>query len=259
MRALQHDLRSAVTNELLIHYQPQFSIGHQLVGFEALLRWQHPTQGLILPGTFIPLAEDSGLIFPIGAWVLREACRQAASWAKPMQLAVNLSPVQFRQGDLTGLVRQILSETGLAPDRLELEITEGALINDYDRAMAILRELKSLGVHIALDDFGTGYSSLSYLQSFPIDKIKIDRSFVSKLDGTRQSGSIIRAIIALAHGLKLPVVAEGVETEEQFAFLAREACDEVQGHLFGRPAPIEQYSDLTGRSTAQDPTVPDAA
>ena len=259
LRALQHDLRSAGTSELVIHYQPQLSISRQLVGFEALLRWQHPAQGLILPGTFIPLAEDSGLIFPIGAWVLREACRQAASWAKPVQLAVNLSPVQFRQVDLTGLVRQILSETRLAPDRLELEITEGALISDYDRAMAILRELKSLGVHIALDDFGTGYSSLSYLQSFPIDKIKVDRSFVSKLDGTRQSGSIIRAIIALAHGLKLPVVAEGVETEEQFAFLAREACDEVQGHLFGRPAPIEQYSDLTGGSTAQDPTAPDAA
>ncbi|MGA7610096.1 MAG: EAL domain-containing protein, partial [Xanthobacteraceae bacterium] len=174
LRALQHDLRSAGTSELVIHYQPQLSISRQLVGFEALLRWQHPAQGLILPGTFIPLAEDSGLIFPIGGWVLREACRQAASWTKPVQLAVNLSPVQFRQGDLTGLVRQILSETRLAPDRLELEITEGALINDYDRAMAILRELKSLGVLIALDDFGTGYSSLSYLQSFPIDKIKID-------------------------------------------------------------------------------------
>jgi diguanylate cyclase (GGDEF)-like protein/PAS domain S-box-containing protein len=259
LRALQHDLRSAVTRELIIHYQPQLSISRRLVGFEALLRWWHPTQGLIPPATFIPLAEDSGLIFTIGAWVLREACREAASWPKPAQLSVNLSPVQFRQGDLTGLVRQILSETGLAPARLELEITEGALINDYDRAMAILRELKSLGVHIALDDFGTGYSSLSYLQSFPIDKIKIDRSFVSNLEGTQQSASIIRGIIALAHGLTLPVVAEGVETENQFAFLAREGCDEVQGHLFGRPGPIEQYAHLIGRSTARDPTVPDAA
>jgi diguanylate cyclase (GGDEF)-like protein/PAS domain S-box-containing protein len=259
LRALQHDLRSAGTSELIIHYQPQFSIRQQLVGFEALVRWQHPTQGLIPPGTFIPLAEDSGLIFPIGAWVLREACRQAASWANPVQLAVNLSPVQFRQGELTGLVRQILSETGLAADRLELEITEGTLINDHDRAMAILRELKSIGVHIALDDFGTGYSSLSYLQSFPIDKIKIDRSFVANLDGTRQSASIVRAIIALAHGLKLPVIAEGVETEEQFAFLARTTCDEVQGYLFGRPAPIEQYSHLIGRSNTNDPIVPDAA
>jgi len=177
-RAFQHDLRSAVPRELLINYQPQLSIARRLVGFEALLRWQHPTRGLIPPATFIPLAEDGGLIFTIGAWVLREACREAASWPKPVQLSVNLSPVQFRQGNLAGLVQQILSDTGLTPARLELEITEGALIHDHDRAMSILRELKALGVHIALDDFGTGYSSLSYLQSFPIDKIKIVRSFV---------------------------------------------------------------------------------
>jgi len=177
-RALQHALRSAVPRELLINYQPQLSIARRLVGFEALLRWQHPTRGLIPPATFIPLAEDGGLIFTIGAWVLREACREAASWPKPVQLSVNLSPVQFRQGNLAGLVQQILSDTGLTPARLELEITEGALIHDHDRAMSILRELKALGVHIALDDFGTGYSSLSYLQSFPIDKIKIVRSFV---------------------------------------------------------------------------------
>jgi diguanylate cyclase (GGDEF)-like protein/PAS domain S-box-containing protein len=258
-RALQRDLRSAVPRELLINYQPQLSIARRLVGFEALLRWQHPTRGLISPATFIPLAEDSGLIFTIGAWVLREACREAASWPKPVQLSVNLSPVQFRQGNLAGLVQQILSDTGLTPARLELEITEGALIHDHARAMSILRELKALGVHIALDDFGTGYSSLSYLQSFPIDKIKIDRSFVSKLDGTQQSASIIRGIIALAHGLKLPVVAEGVETEDQLGFLASEGCDEVQGHLFGRPAPIEQYAYLIGRSTTHGPTVPDAA
>jgi len=258
LRALQQDLRSSATCELAIEYQPLLSIDNTAVGFEGLLRWHHPTRGLISPTTFIPLAEDSGLIITIGEWVLREACREAASWTNPLQISVNLSPVQFRQGDLTALVRSTLSETGLAPDRLELEITEGALIHDQDRAMESLMELKALGVKIALDDFGTGYSSLLYLQSFPFDKIKIDRSFVSKLHEP-QSASIVRGIIALAHGMGLRVVGEGVETDEQLAFLSWAACDEVQGYLLGEPATIGRYQHLINCAATRNSLSPDAA
>src|SRR5205807_1060038 len=166
-------------------------------------------------------------------WILRTACREAASWPRNLQIAVNLSPVQFRHGDLAGLVHTILLETGLSPDRLELEVTEGVLIDDFSRAVSILRRLKSLGVRIAMDDFGTGYSSLSYLQSFPFDKIKIDRTFISNLIENHYSATIVRAVIGLGRGLSLPVMAEGVETAEQLAFLARESCDEVQGFLIG--------------------------
>ena len=181
-RALQQELRSAIARgELILHYQPQARIDGEVFGFEALVRWQHPQRGLIPPGTFIPLAEESGLIGPLGEWIMREACREAASWPKPLQIAINLSPVEFRHGDLTGLVHSVLLETGLAPSRLELEITEGVLIDDFSRAVSTLRRLKALGVRIAMDDFGTGYSSLSYLQSFPFDKIKIDKSFISNL------------------------------------------------------------------------------
>ena len=183
----------------------------------------------------------------IGEWVLREACREAASWPRHLQIAVNLSPVQFRHGDLPGLVHTVLLETGLAADRLELEITEGVLIGDFSRAVSILRRLKALGVRIAMDDFGTGYSSLSYLQSFPFDKIKIDRAFISNLDRNMQSTAIVRAVIGLGHGLSLPVSAEGVETQEQMNLHVQEACDEVQGFLFGRPQPIEAYAEMVGR------------
>lgn len=246
-RTLQHELRSAIElNQLTLHYQPQARIDGEVIGFEALMRWKHPARGMIPPGGFIPLAEDSGLIMQMGEWSLREACRQAASWARPLHIAVNLSAVQFQHGDLPTLVHSILLETGLSPRRLELEITESVLIGDFSRALSILRRLKSLGVKIAMDDFGTGYSSLSYLQSFPFDKIKIDRSFISKLDQNPQSHAIIRAVIGLARGLSLPVCAEGVETEDQLAFLTREACDEIQGYLIGRPQPIESYSAITG-------------
>jgi EAL domain-containing protein (putative c-di-GMP-specific phosphodiesterase class I) len=216
-----------------------------VIGFEALLRWRHPTRGLVPPGDFIPAAEENGLIVAIGEWTLREACREAASWQNPLQIAVNLSPVQFRYGDLPGLVHRVLLETGLNPDRLELEITEGALIGDFSRAVSILRRLKALGVRIAMDDFGTGYSSLSYLQAFPFDKIKIDRSFIGNLSDNPQSATIVRAVIGLARGLDLPVVAEGVETHDQLAFLTKESCDEVQGFLIGRPRPIDDYCGLT--------------
>jgi diguanylate cyclase (GGDEF)-like protein len=248
-RALQHDLRSAIERgQLSLHYQPQVRMDGSVIGFEALVRWFHPERGTVPPATFIPLAEESGVIIPIGQWILREACREAASWPRPLQIAVNLSPVQFRHGDLPGLVHSVLLETGLAAGRLELEITEGVLIGDFSRAVSILRRLKALGVRIAMDDFGTGYSSLSYLQSFPFDKIKIDQAFIANLDRNVQSTAIIRAVIGLGHGLSLPVSAEGVETQEQMRFLVRESCDEVQGFLFGRPQPIDAYSDLVGRA-----------
>jgi len=250
-RSLQHDLQSAIQRgELSLHYQPQANIAGAILGFEALVRWQHPWHGMVPPTTFVPLAEESGLIISLGEWVLREACREAAGWPDPLQIAVNLSPVQFRHGDLPGLVHAVLLETGLAPHRLELEITEGVLIDDFSRAVAMLRRLKALGVRIAMDDFGTGYSSLSYLQSFPFDKIKIDKAFISNLERNPQSAAIVRAVIGLAHGLDVPVVAEGVETEAQLAFLTGEGCNEIQGYLIGQPHMIGQYAQLVGRAPA---------
>jgi diguanylate cyclase (GGDEF)-like protein len=246
-RALHQDLHAAASDDqLVLYYQPQAKIAGEIIGFEALVRWQHPIRGLVSPGVFIPLAEESGSILAIGHWVLREACREAASWTQPLRIAVNLSPAQFLQGDLPTLVLTTLLETGLAADRLELEITEGILIGDFDRAIAILQRLKALGVHIAMDDFGTGYSSLSYLQSFPFDKIKIDQSFLLNVERNGQSAAIIRGVIGLARGLGLPVIAEGVETNEQLDFLSREACDEVQGYLIGRPRPIADYAEMIG-------------
>ncbi len=256
-RALQHDLQSAIARgELALHYQPQARVDGEIVGFEALARWQHPTRGPVPPGTFIPLAEESGLIVPMSEWILRAACREAAAWPRNLQIAVNLSPVHFRHGDLAGLIHTVLLETGLSPQRLELEVTEGVLIDDFSRAVSILRRLKSLGVRIAMDDFGTAYSSLSYLQSFPFDKIKIDQAFISNVERNRQSAAIARAVIALARVLRLPVLAEGVETKEQLAFLAREGCDEVQGYLIGRPRPIAEYASLLARRprTRKKPT-----
>jgi predicted signal transduction protein with EAL and GGDEF domain len=250
-RAIQHELSSAIArNELHLCYQPQVRIGGDVFGFEALLRWNNPQRGMVSPGVFIPIAEESGLIMQIGEWVLREACREAASWPHPLQIAVNLSPIQFRHGDLAALVHTVLLETGLAPVRLELEITEGVLVEDFARGLSILRRLKALGVRIAMDDFGTGYSSLSYLQAFPFDKIKIDQSFISNLKSNPQSAAIVCAVVGLARGLNLPVLAEGVETSAQLEFLAAESCDEAQGYLIGRPQPIAEYAELTG---AADP------
>jgi diguanylate cyclase len=246
-RALQHDLRSAIERqELELHYQPQSLISGEVIAFEALLRWQHRQRGTIPPSVFIPLAEECGLIISIGEWVLREACREAGSWTKPLRVGVNLSPIQFRHGDLPELIHSILLETGLPGARLELEITEGVLMDDFSRAVSILRRLKSLGVRIAMDDFGTGYSSLSYLQAFTFDKIKIDQAFISNVKQNGHSATIVRAVIGLARGLDVPVIAEGVETKEQLEFLATENCDEVQGYFVGRPGPIENYSDQVG-------------
>ncbi|MCC8967727.1 EAL domain-containing protein [Bradyrhizobium sp. Pear76] len=251
-RVLHQELSVAIKNgELSLYYQPQAATGasvasSQIIGFEALARWHHPQRGFVPPSDFIPLAEESGLIVEMGEWILREACREAASWAVPMQVAVNLSPAQFTHGDLVGLVHSILLETGLTPDRLELEITEGVLIEDFDRGLSLLRRLKALGVRISMDDFGSGYSSLSYLQAFPFDKIKIDRAFVINLGRNPQSAAIVRAVIDLGHGLEMSIVAEGVETEAQLGFLSEEGCDAVQGYLIGRPAPIGQFAALVG-------------
>ena len=246
--ALRHDLGLAIERgELAVFYQPQARVTGEIIGFEALLRWRRSQLGLVPPSTFIPIAEESRLIVQIGEWALREVCREAAAWPRCLGVAVNLSPVQFQHGDLPGLVHSILLETGLAANRLELEITEGVLMTDSPRALSVLRRLKALGVRIAMDDFGKGYSSLSYLQSFPFDKIKIDRAFVSKLERNPQSAAIVRAVLGLARGLGLPVLAEGVETEEELAFLAAEACDQVQGYLIGRPLPIADYAEAIGR------------
>jgi predicted signal transduction protein with EAL and GGDEF domain len=253
-RAVLHDLRSAIErSQLMVYYQPQARIDGEIIGFEALARWHHPLRGQVPPSTFIPVAEESGLILEIGEWMLRAACREAASWPNALRVAINLSAVQFRHGDLAGLVHEVLLETALAPGRLELEITESVLIDDLPRALSMLRRLKALGVRISMDDFGTGYSSLSNLRAFPFDKIKIDRSFISDLERNAQAATIVRAVIALGRGLNLPVVAEGVETRAQLEFLSKEACAEVQGYLLGKPLPIADYAGLVGRAPAPEP------
>ncbi|WP_426423404.1 sensor domain-containing protein [Bradyrhizobium genosp. A] len=257
-RVLHQDLSKAIKNgELSLAFQPQGiarnSVAEsEIIGFEALARWQHPVRGQVSPAEFIPIAEESGLIVEMGEWILRQVCREAASWPKPLQVAVNLSPAQFMHGDVVGLVHSILIETGLAPGRLELEITEGVLIEDFDRGLALLRRLKALGVRISMDDFGSGYSSLSYLQAFPFDKIKIDRAFIMNLGRNPQSAAIVRAVIDLGHGLEMSIIAEGVETIDQLTFLAREGCDGVQGYLLGKPLPIGQYAGLVGRVEAME-------
>ncbi|WP_336605230.1 EAL domain-containing protein [Phenylobacterium aquaticum] len=244
-RLLARDLRAAIADgDLTVHYQPQASTADGVVrGFEALVRWNHPERGLIQPGDFIAIAEESGLIVPLGEWVLNAACATAAGWAKPLRIAVNLSPVQLHQPDLTDLVRETLVRTGLSPRRLELEITESALFKDYQRALDNLRRLKALGVRIAMDDFGTGFSSLSTLQSFPFDKIKIDKSFVEEIERDDRAKVIVRAILGLGRNLEIPVTAEGVETQAQIAFLRAEACEEIQGYAIGRPAPADALGE----------------
>ena len=247
-RALERDLRLAIErNDLEIYYQPLVSCETRLIeGYEALLRWQHPTRGFVSPADFIPIAEESGLILPLGQWVLDTACAAAAEWDMPWRLAVNFSPAQFKQNDLIERIVDTLDRTGLPPGRLEIEVTEGVLISEPDRAVALLSSLRSSGVRVSLDDFGTGYSSLSYLRQFPLDKIKIDRSFVNDLDVDEKSASIVRAVVALAHSLGLSVTAEGVETQEQLDLLRLQRCNQVQGYLVGRPAPLEQLRCQNG-------------
>jgi EAL domain-containing protein (putative c-di-GMP-specific phosphodiesterase class I) len=245
-RLLEHDLRHAISRrEMRLVYQPQMDIkSGKVVGFEALLRWDHATRGEVPPALFIPIAEESGTIFQIGEWVLRTACRDAAAWTRPLRVAVNVSAVQIHTGNFAKLTHEVLLETGLRPQQLELEVTETALSRDFNRALSTLRQLKALGVRIAMDDFGTGYSSLSNLRAFPFDKIKIDGSFVKLVDGNNEAATIVRAVLGLGKGLGLPVLAEGVETAGELEFLANELCEEAQGYHLGRPAPIESFADM---------------
>ena len=246
-RLLEHDLRTAIEQrQLHLFFQPQQGVTSEDVsGFEALLRWRHPERGDVSPGVFIPIAEETGSILDIGRWVLREACREASTWENRLRIAVNVSAVQLYEPDFAREVHAVLLETGLSPHRLEIEITETALVRDLNRALAALRQVKALGVCIAMDDFGTGYSSLSNLRAFPFDKIKIDGSFIRSVNSNDQAAAIVRAVLGLGRGLRLPVLAEGVETEAELEFLRNEACDEVQGYLLGRPAPIEVFRSMT--------------
>ena len=246
-RMLEHDLRHAIIrDELRLVYQPQKSVRNDIVvGFEALLRWKHPTRGHVSPADFIPIAEETGAILQIGSWVLKTACYEAVNWTQPLTIAVNVSAVQLYDPSFVRELHQILLETGLPPRRLELEITETALVRDFTRALAMLRQVKAIGVRIAMDDFGTGYSSLSNLRAFPFDKIKIDGSFIKSVDSNSQAATIVRAVLGLGRGLGLPVLAEGVETEAELRFLQNESCDEVQGYLLGRPGAIGSFRNLT--------------
>jgi EAL domain-containing protein (putative c-di-GMP-specific phosphodiesterase class I) len=249
---LENDLRRAVErDELRLHYQPLVDLAtDRIVGLEALIRWQHPTRGLVPPLSFIPMAEETGLILGIGRWVLETACRQARAWQlafptdPPILISVNLSAKQFARADLVGQVSAILAETALRPDCLELEITESVLMDESDAGIRRLQALRDLGVKLVLDDFGTGYSSLSYLKHLPLDTIKIDRSFVSELTGDNANVAIVHAVISLAHGLGIDVVAEGIETAEQLARLRELLCDRGQGYFYARPLPADQLTEL---------------
>ena len=240
-------------NEFRLVYQPQIdSQTRQICAVEALIRWQHPEKGLVSPLDFIPLAEEIGLILPIGAWVLRTACHDAMRWKAlglgPVQMAVNLSPVQFRNPDLEADILETLRDTGLPAEQLELEITESTLMEDTGRALETLRALRALGIHIALDDFGTGYSSLSYLKQLPLSRLKVDRCFVCDMPDSKQDEAILRAVIALAHNLDMQVIAEGVETDAQYAALKALGCDIMQGYLFSKPVSFDAIIGLLAQS-----------
>lgn len=251
-RRLALDLDQAIARQQLhLVYQPVVSARTgDILGFEALMRWQHPEFGLVPPDQFIPLAEESGSIAELGYWALQKACAEAADWTRPLNIAVNLSATQFRLSDLAGQVRRTLARTGLDPSRLELEITESALLRDREQVSRVLLEIGALGVGIVLDDFGTGYSSLGNIQSFPFDKVKIDRSFVAALGADDAALPIVRAIVGLCRSLDLRVVAEGVETTEQLDLLLREGCAELQGFLIGRPQTSETIACDVSRSAA---------
>jgi diguanylate cyclase len=255
-RLLEHDLRNATSRgEFRLVYQPQKNIvTGKIIGLEALLRWKHGTRGEIPPTEFIPIAEDSGIILQVGEWVLRTACREAATWKQPLTVAINVSTMQIHNSSFAHLVHEVLFETGLPAKRLELEITETALIRDLSRALTTLRKVKMLGVRIAMDDFGTGYSSLSNLRAFPFDKIKIDRSFIRSVNLNDQAAAIVRSVLGLGRALNLPVLAEGVETAAELEFLKGEACNEAQGYLIGKPAEIENFRGLTDGVTRDEQT-----
>jgi EAL domain-containing protein (putative c-di-GMP-specific phosphodiesterase class I) len=249
-QSLEDQLHYAIEREeLLLHYQPKINLATGgITGIEALVRWRHPDRGLIPPADFIAIAEECGLIVPIGRWVLREACRQAQVWKtaglSPVCIAVNISAVELRTPGFAAGVRAILTATGLPAHCLELELTETALIEDSRSAADVLKELKEIGVLLALDDFGTGYSSLSYLKRFPIDALKIDRSFVRHLTTDKDDAGIVTAVIGMGDNLHMRVVAEGVETREQLAMLQAYGCPQGQGYYFSRPLPAAECGDL---------------
>ncbi len=264
--ALEASLRRAVhRGEFALHYQPKIDLaGDRVIGVEALVRWRHPELGNIPPNTFIPIAEETGLIGRISEWVLRTACLQAAEWRQQalprLRMAVNVSARQFAQGGLTEQVKAVLEETGLEPDLLELELTESMVMHNTDRAIKIMAELRGLGAHLSIDDFGTGYSSLGYLKRFPIDSVKIDRSFVRDVPASPDDAALSKAIIDMAHTLRLRAVAEGVETAAQVEFLRRHGCDEVQGYYFGKPMPAAELEEFVKRHHSEPPAaVPRAA
>jgi diguanylate cyclase (GGDEF)-like protein len=258
-RQLEHDLRLALARgQLRLAYQPQVDIrSSSVTGFEVLLRWTHPDRGAVPPSKFIPIAEETGLITQLGEWVMRMACEEAAGWANPLTVAVNVSAVQLHGAHFVDFVRDVLQTTGLAPERLELEITETAMIRNINRAISNLRQVKALGVRVAMDDFGTGYSSLSNLRAFPFDRIKVDQSFIRSVNDNDQSAAIVRAVLGLGKGLNLPILAEGVERIEELQFLSNEVCDSAQGYWFGRPQDISTYRDIVdGKCTTL--SVPEA-
>ncbi len=254
---LENELHGALErNEMLVYYQPLIDLhSGQVTAMEALIRWQHPTLGLISPAKFIPIAEANGAIVPIGEWVLRTACAQTRAWQlagfTPIRISVNLSSRQFEQPYLVEIVNQILEETGLKASYLELEVTESFLMADIERSVKTLKELQKLGICLALDDFGTGYSSLNYLKRFPVDMLKIDRSFVQDVMSNADSAAVTDAIIALAKSLRLKITAEGVETQEQLEYLQMRGCDEGQGFYFSRPVPADIIASMLQKSSRQ--------
>jgi EAL domain-containing protein (putative c-di-GMP-specific phosphodiesterase class I) len=243
--ALAHD-------SITLHYQPLAKGRGEIVGFEALMRWHHRQRGATSPEAFIPIFEQNGLILPLSRWALKQACREAASWKHPLRITVNLSVVQFRQDDLPTLVKIALDESGLAPERLGLEMTEAALVSDPERSSAILAAVDKLGVRIALDDFGVGVSSPAYLSDYPISRIKIARSVVEKVETSVSARSIVHMIVALGRSMNVAVAAKGVETAAQLSYLMNEGCDLIQGFLVGRPASISSFAGLTGAPPAGD-------
>jgi diguanylate cyclase (GGDEF)-like protein len=256
-RVMEQDLRRALPGgEFELHYQPVVNLASkEISGFEALIRWNHPAKGLISPATFIPLAEEIGFIVPMGEWVIRQACATAAQWPDNLHVAVNISAIQFRSPGLMQVIVGALAASGLAPTRLEIEITETVLLHNKEATLAVLHQLRALGIRIAMDDFGTGYSSLTYLQSFPFDKIKIDRSFVKNINEDSSSLTIVRAVAALANGMGMTATAEGVETAEQLHSIVSEGCTEMQGFLFSRPLPAAEIERqfLSGRGPRETP------
>jgi diguanylate cyclase (GGDEF)-like protein len=251
-RIMEQDLRKALpAGEFELHYQPVVNLASkEISGFEALIRWNHPSKGMISPADFIPLAEEIGFIVPMGEWVIRQACATAAQWPDNLHVAVNISAIQFRSPGLMQVIVSALAASGLAPTRLEIEITESVLLHNKEATLAVLHQLRALGIRIAMDDFGTGYSSLTYLQSFPFDKIKIDRSFVKNITENSSSLTIVRAVAALANGMGMTATAEGVETAEQLHSIVSEGCTEMQGFLFSRPLPAAEIERqfLSGRA-----------